>query len=189
MSTQPKTRLTPEEYLAIERAAETKSEYFDGEMFLMSGASRKHNLIAVNATGELRQQLKSKPCEVYSNDMRVKVSATGLYTYPDVVVVCGEPQFEDDYVDILLNPTVIVEVLSKSTASFDRGNKFNHYRSLPSLAEYLTVAQDEYKIEHHVKQPDGKWLLTDVRGIESTIKLASIECALAFSEVYDKVVF
>lgn len=189
MSSRPKTYLTPEDYLSLERAAETKSEYFDGEMFLMTGASRKHNLIATNAVRELSQQLKGRACEVYSSDMRVKIPAAGLYTYPDVVVVCGEPQFEDDYVDTLLNPTLIVEGLSKSTASYDRGNKFSYYRTLPSLAEYLLIAQGEYMAEHQVKQPDGKWLLADIRGIESIVELPSIRCALALSEVYDKVVF
>ena len=117
MSRQPKTLLTPEEYLAIERKAEYKSEYLHGEMFAMVGASRKHNLIAGNVFGELREQLKGKSCEAYTNDMRVKVSSTGLYTYPDVVVVCGDPQFEDSYIDTLLNPTLLVEVLSESTES------------------------------------------------------------------------
>lgn len=184
MSTQ---LLTPEEYLRIERASEERHEYYDGEMFQMSGASRKHNLIAGNIFGELRSQLREKPCEAYITDMRVRVSATGLYTYPDVVVACGEPQFDDYELDTLLNPTLIVEVLSKPTASYDRKTKFADYRTIESLEEYVTVAQDEYRIEHHIKQPDGRWLLTDVRGIESIVKLESVACPLSLADVYERV--
>ena len=187
MSSQPKTYLTPEEYLAIERKAEYKSEYFNGEMFAMTGASRKHNLIALNIGGELRQQLKGKPCEAYVNDMRVRIPRTRLYTYPDVVVVCGEPEFEDDFIDTLLNPTLIVEVLSESTESYDRGKKSSYYRTVQSLAEYLLVSQDEYKVEQYVKQADGRWLLTDIRSPEGVVELTSIPCVLALKEVYDRV--
>jgi Uma2 family endonuclease len=187
MSSQPKTFLTPEEYLAVERKAEYRSEYFNGEMFAMTGASRKHNLIALNVAGECRQQLKGQPCEAYVNNMRVRIPATGLYTYPDIVVVCGEPEFEDDFVDTLINPTLLVEVLSESTESYDRGKKSGCYRTIQSLAEYLLVAQDEYKVEQYVKQPDGRWLLTDIRSLEGVIELASVPCVLALKEVYDKV--
>ena len=187
LASQPKTYLTPEEYLALERQAETKSEYFNGEVFAMVGASRKHNLIAGNIFGELRQQLKEKPCEAYTSDMRVRIPATGLYTYPDVVVACGEPKFEDEFVDTLLNPTVIVEVLSASTASYDRIKKFGYYRTIESLSEYLLVAQDEYKVEQYAKQPDGRWLLTDIRSLEGVVELASIKCRLVLADVYDKV--
>ena len=150
MPAMPKPLLTPEEYLARERRAETKSEYLRGEVFAMAGASRAHNLIASNAAGELRQQLRDRPCEVYPSDMRVKVSPSGLYTYPDVTVVCGEPQFEDAEVDTLLNPKVLVEVLSPSTADYDRGGKFTHYRRLPSLQEYVLISQDRPLVEHYV---------------------------------------
>ncbi len=187
MSSQLKTKLTAQEYLAIERAAEVKSEFYDGEMFLMSGASRKHNLVAGNVFGELRNQLRGKPCEAYIADMRVRISATGLYTYPDVVVACGELQFDDKELDTLLNPTLIVEVLSKSTAFYDKGGKFEHYRTLESLKEYLVVAQNRYGLEHHVKQADGRWLLEDVRGIEQKVKLESIHCTLDLREVYERV--
>ncbi len=187
MSSQPKTRLTPEEYLAAERDAEYKSAYLDGEILAMTGASRGHNLIAVNIVGELRQQLRGRPCELYTSDMRVRTPSTGLYTYPDVVVVCGEPQFEDDYVDTLLNPTLIIEVLSASTEAYDRGRKFGYYRIIESLSEYLLVSQDEYRIEKYVKQADGRWLLSDYRTPEEAVELPSIQCTLALSEVYDKV--
>ncbi|MGB9182213.1 MAG: Uma2 family endonuclease [Pyrinomonadaceae bacterium] len=187
MSSQPITYLTPEEYLAIERKAEYKNEYLDGAVVAMTGASRKHNLITLNIAREISRQLRGRPCEAYANDMRVRVPSTRLYTYPDVAVVCGEPQFEDDFVDTLLNPTLIVEVLSESTEAYDRGKKFGLYRTIESLAEYLLVAQDEYRIEQYVKQPDGRWLLSDYRTLDDVVELTSIQCQLALQEVYDKV--
>jgi Uma2 family endonuclease len=135
MSLQTKTYISPEEYLALERKAEYKSEYFAGEMFAMSGASPRHVLIVTNVVAELRSQLKQRPCTVYSTDLRVRVSPTGFYTYPDVVVVCDQPQFADEQRDTLINPTFIVEVLSESTKDYDRGEKFEHYRTLVSLKE------------------------------------------------------
>ena len=190
MSSQPKTYLTPDEYLAIERAAEFKSEFYDGEMFMMSGASRKHNLIGINLVISLGTQLRGKNCEMYSSDMRVHVPATGLFTYPDVAVVCGEPKFRDEErLDTLLNPTLLIEVLSPSTENYDRGKKFEDYRSLESLQEYLLVAQDECKLTHYARQTDGSWLLRDYRAPETQIELASIGCRLLLADVYDKVVF
>jgi Uma2 family endonuclease len=187
MSIQPTTYVTPAEYLAIERKSEYKSEYVDGVIVAMTGASRKHNLITLNVAGEIRRQLKGRPCESYASDMRVRVPSTRLYTYPDVVVVCGEPQFEDDQVDTLLNPTLIVEVLSKSTEIYDRGTKFSFYRTIETLAEYLLVAQNECRVEHYVRQAEERWLLSDYRSLEETIELTSIECGIALREMYDKV--
>jgi len=187
MSSQPKTYLTPEEYLATERQAEYKSEYLAGEVFAMVGASRKHNLIAVNILAGLGQQLRDKPSEVYTSNMRLRVPAIDLYTYPDVVVACNEPKFDDDYFDTLLNPILIVEVLSPSTASYDRTKKFGYYRKIESLAEYLLVAQDEHKIEHYVKQPDERWLLSDISSLEAKVELVSIQCTLNLADVYAKV--
>lgn len=187
MSSQVKVYYTPEEYLALERQAEHKSEYFDGEIFAMTGASRRHNLVAANVLAALHRQLRKRPCEIYSSDMRVKVSPTGLYTYPDVVIVCGEPFFDDKQKDTLLNPTVLVEVLSKSTASYDRGEKFEHYRKLDSLAEYLVIAQNKYHVEHYIRQPDNRWLLSETDDRQQTIHLSSIECDLALADIYDKV--
>jgi Uma2 family endonuclease len=188
MSSQPTTYLTPEEYLAIERKAQSKSEYINGEMLARTGANRKHNLIVVNIAGEISQQLKGRPCEGYANDMRVRVPSTRLYTYPDLAVVCDEPRFEDDYLDTLLNPTLIIEVLSESTEGYDRGKKFGFYRTIPSLAEYLLVAQDEQRIEQYARRQDGRWLLSEYSSTDDVIELASIECRLALKEVYDKVV-
>jgi Uma2 family endonuclease len=189
MSAAPKPLLTPQQYLARERQAETKSEYLRGEVFAMSGASREHNLIAGNAASELRQQLRERECEVYPADMRVKVSSNGLYTYPDVTVVCSEPEFEDAQVDTLLNPRVIVEVLSPSTADYDRGGNFAHYRRLPSLQEYLLISQDAPLVEHYVRQGPDTWQLTEQRSLEAVIDLPSIQCQLPLVEIYLKVRF
>jgi Uma2 family endonuclease len=187
MSSQIKPYISPAEYLRLERQSEYKSEYVNGEIFAMTGASRKHNLVSGNIFGELRQQLKGRPCEAFMVDMRVKVTATGLYTYPDVVVVCGEPKFEDKYVDTLLNPTVLVEVLSQSTERYDRIAKSSYYRTLDSLTEHLLVAQDEVRLEQYVKQENGTWLLFEYTSLEVVVELPSISCALDLSDVYDKV--
>jgi Uma2 family endonuclease len=187
MSSQPIPRLTPEEYLTLERQAEFKSEYYAGEVFAMAGASARHALIVTNLVRELSTQFKRRPCNVYSNDLRVRISATGLYTYPDVVVVCGEPQWADDQKDTLLNPTLIVEVLSESTKDYDRGGKWEHYRRLESLTEYVLVAQDKVHVEHYIRQADNQWLLSETNDVADTIHLPSIRCELALTEVYDKV--
>ncbi len=183
-----KVRLTPEQYLASERKASVKSEYDNGFIHAMAGASRPHNLISSNLNREIGSQLKDRPCEVYISDMRVCVSQTGLYTYPDVVAVCGEPHFQDGEFDTLLNPTVIVEVLSRSTEADDRGNKFAHYRRLASLREYVLVAQDKVLVERYTRQGD-EWLLTDLRSLENVLRLGSIGCDMALREVYAKVQF
>ena len=187
MNPQLKPYLTPEDYLAVERSAEYKSEYFNGEIFAMAGASESHNTIVVNMTIHLGNQLKKRPCRLYANDMRVKVNPTGLYTYPDLVVVCGKGQFDDVHLDTLLNPTLIIEVLSDSTEAYDRGRKFEHYRHLDSLIEYVLIAQQRPHIESYRRQPDHQWLLTECSGLEATLRLQSIECDLALAEVYDKV--
>lgn len=184
---QPKTLIALAEYLARERLSETKHEYFAGEIFAMAGASRAHNLITANVIAALHAQLKHRPCTTYPSDMRLKVEATGLYTYPDVSVVCGEAMFDDEQQDTLLNPTLIVEVLSKSTENYDRGEKFRQYRRLTSLQEYLLVAQDTYHIEHYVRQPDNQWLLSETNEVEDAIHLPSITCSLELADVYAKV--
>lgn len=189
MSRQAKTYVTPEAYLAYERRAEYKNEYFDGEIFAMTGAaSRRHNLISLNVGAELRSRLRGKDCEAYVSEMRVRIPSANLYTYPDVVVVCGEPQFEDAELDTLLNPTLIVEVLSKSTAAYDRRAKFGCCRTLDSLTEYILISQNEYHVAQHVRRADGRWLLTDYRSREETISLESVNCSLPLGDVYEKVV-
>ena len=179
--------VTPEEYLAIERTAQTKSEYFRGEMFAMVGASREHNLIAGNVSRQAGNQLRERPCEVYQSDMRVKITPTGLYAYPDVVIVCGEPNFEDAHVDTLLNPTVLFEVLSESTENYDRGKKFEHYRRLQSLREYVLIAQDTFHVEKFTRQQDGRWMLWETYDSEDSVQLESIGCELPVQEIYAKV--
>src|ERR1017187_4222773 len=174
MATLPKTYLTPEQYLEIERKAEFKSEYFHGEMFAMSGAREGHNLIVWNLSAELHRQLRAKPCRAYMNDMRVLVNATGLYTYPDVAAVCGEPQFLDENRDTLLNPSLIVEVLSPSTEAYDRGRKFEHYRSVESVSEYLLVSSERVSAELYSRQPDGRWLLTAAAPLADSFNLQSV---------------
>lgn len=189
MSAIPKTKLTPAEYLEFERKSETKHEYVTGEIFAMAGAKRNHNKITTNLSGLVWQHLKGKNCESYANDMRVFVPETGLYTYPDLVIVCGEPNFQDDVFDTLLNPTLLVEVLSDSTEGYDRGKKFQHYRSIESLQEYVLVSQNEASIEKYVKRGDGFWLLSEAVGIGAEIEFSSIECRIALDEVYDKIDF
>ena len=188
MSALPESYLTPEEYLTIERKAEYKSEYSDGEMYAMSGASREHNLISLNIASELRSQLRGSPCETYTSDMRVRITPPRRYLYPDVVVVCGDAEFDDDAVDTLTNPLVIVEVLSPSTENYDRTTKRAWYRRIESLQEYVLVSQDSPHVERYVKRDEG-WALTDTDGLEATIRLESIGCELALSEIYDRVTF
>jgi Uma2 family endonuclease len=190
MSSAARQLLTPAEYLAIERTADYKSEFYAGEMFAMAGGSREHNLIAGNVLRHLGNQLEQRPCEVYPSDMRVKVSESGLYTYPDVVVACGEPQFEDDDVDTLLNPTLIVEVLSRTTEAYDRGDKFEQYRRLPSLDEYVLIAQDQYRVERYLRQSGSEaWVFTSFSDLHSTVPFSSIGCELTVAQIYQKVKF
>ena len=186
---QPDIKYTASEYLAMERASAEKHEYLDGGIYAMAGASVRHNRITLNIGSELRSALRGSPCEAFPSDLRVRVSATGLYTYPDVSVVCGEPEFEDDAVDTLLNPTVLVEVLSPSTADYDRGAKFEHYRALPSVQEILLVDQDRVHVMHYRRQDDGTWLLAETREIDDTIRLPSLDVELKLSETYARVEF
>ena len=187
MSVHPKPRLSAEDYLAWERRQETRHEYFDGETDAMTGASREHNLVCGNTFSALHAQLRGRPCKVYNNEMRVKVSETGMYTYPDIVAACAEPQFEDSEVDTLLNPVLIIEVLSDSTEQYDRGAKFRHYRTLPSLRDYLLVAQTECRVEHDVREASNSWLLTDYRSLDDRIDLASVGCGLLLRDMYERV--
>lgn len=189
MSSIPKQRLTPAEYLALERKAEFKSEYLNGEMFAMAGGTRWHSRIASNLVSRCDAQLLEAPCDVFGSDMRVKVSPTGLYTYPDVSISCDEPQFEDEDSDTLLNPRVIFEVLSESTEAYDRGKKFGHYRQVPSLMEFVLVSQMEPLVERYVRQPDGSWRLTALKGLDAVLELETVRCRLPLADVYRRVSF
>ena len=187
MSTQPRSRITPQEYLELDRKSEIRNEYLDGQMFAMSGATREHIKIVANITGELWSQFLDRPCELYPTEMRTKVSQTGLYTYPDIAVVCVEPQFEDAHFDTLLNPQLIIEVLSDSTESYDRGRKFAHYRNIDSLREYVLVSQTECRIERFSRQDDSTWLYSETTDPEGSIELTSVTCRLSLSRVYHKI--
>ncbi|MBX2998601.1 MAG: Uma2 family endonuclease [Caldilineaceae bacterium] len=179
---------TPEEYLAREAMAEARSEYSDGNTYAMVGASRAHNLITLNTASELHSLLRGRPCETYMSDMRVKVSQTRLYAYPDVVVVCGAPRFEQDQGENLLNPTVLIEVLSPSTEAYDRGGKFAHYRRLDSLREYILIAQDHVHVEHYERRGQ-QWLLTEFSALDDSLSLPVLECQIALREIYARVGF
>jgi Uma2 family endonuclease len=177
------------DYLTAERTAEQKSEYLDGIITMMAGASREHNLIAANVTREIGNQLRNRPCEVYPSDMRVHDPITRSFLYPYVVVVCNEPIFLDRTVDTLLNPTVVVEVLSATTEKIDRGKKAWAYRQIATLQAYILISQELPYVECYTRQPDGGWLLKDSQGLEAVLNLASIGCELPLSEIYLKVKF
>lgn len=189
MSTASKIYLSPGQYLTQERKAEFKSHYYRGEIFALAGASREHNLIVGNLVREIGNALKDRPCEVYPSDMRVKVAATGLYTYPDATVVCGDPEFEDNHFDTLTNPTVLFEVLSESTESWDRGGKFRQYRDIPSLKEYVMVTQDRASVERYIRQADGGWLLQEIESLEASVRFDSIDVTVPLSEIYRNIRF
>jgi len=188
MSAEPaeKRSWTPDEYLAWERLQPTKHEFFDGEIFAMVGATLEHNLLVARVVTALTNALNDGPCDACPSDMRVKVPATGLYTYPDAVVFCGKAELEDATHDTLLNPTVLVEVLSDSSEAYDRGKKFEQYRSIQSFTEYLLVAQDHVLVEHFSRQADSSWVLREARA-GGRIDLASIGCVLQVDEIYRKV--
>lgn len=189
MPTLSKSFLTEEQYLEIERKAEFKSEYFQGEMFAMPDARLAHIQIVANAMCELGQQLRGGPCQSLSNDMRVCVKPVGLYTYPDVVVVCGEPTFLDDTFDTLLNPAVIIEVLTESTETYDRDKKFELYRSLESLAEYVMISSRRVRVERYSREPDATWNYSEKTNAADTIDLKSVDCHLPLAVLYERVEF
>ncbi len=182
-------RITPQEYLLRERQSPTKSEYFQGEVFAMSGGSANHSLIASNFIREAGNALKDRPCAVFNSDLRVKICATGLYTYPDVTIVCGEQEFDDDHRDTLINPTVLVEVLSESTEKYDRGRKSNHYRQIESLRELVLVAQDRPCVERFTRQPNGDWLFHEQSGLSGSFELTSVQISIELAELYRGVKF
>ena len=186
MVTQPAARLTPAEYLARERAAETKCEYIDGFLVAMTSATPRHVLITANVVGELYQQLKGRQCRVYTPDLRVRVAEGNMYAYPDVTVVCGEPEYQEDAVDVLLNPTLIVEVLSATTEAYDRGLKSARYRQRASLQEYVLVSQDRVSVERYSRQGEF-WVLTEAASLDDVMELPSIGGTLALRDIYAKV--
>ena len=181
-----RTGLSREEYLALERASCEKHEFASGEMFAMAGGTREHSLICANLLRELGTALLERPCEVHTADLRVKIVATGRYVYPDATVVCDEPRFEDEHADTLLNPNLVIEVLSDSSEAYDRGDKFAQYQGVASVSDYVLVSQKTARIEHFRRQADGKWLLTIV-GPGAALALESIGVVIAVDRVYLKV--
>jgi len=189
MSTLTVTHVTPEEYLAAERLSETRSEYIDGGVYPMPGASLNHVQIAINVTTELNIQLRPSPCRVLGMDLKVRMPDSRKFFYPDVVVVCDEPQFHDDRKDVILNPILVIEVLSKSTEAFDRGTKFRAYQTVGSLKEYLLVSQDKPLIEQYIRDNGEEWRYKAAEGLEGSLALPSLNCTLNLAAVYDKVDF
>ncbi len=185
MSAQPKSLITSEAYLQTERAAEYKSEYYRGETFAMAGAGNNHNIITANLIGLFYGSLRGKGCTVYPSDMRLHIPETGLYTYPDVMVVCGKKEFVDEKKDTLINPVLLVEVLSGSTESYDRGRKFGFYRSIPSLREYLLVDSQRIVAEKYLKNESGLWELHESPGLSGVVQLTSIRFDLPLQQVYE----
>lgn len=183
MATQPVTKLTEEEYLRMERAASVKSEFIGGQVFAMSGGSPRHSELAVTITAALHAQLRGR-CRVYNSDLRIRTRSTGAYVYPDVSVVCGPLQLHPGSDDILINPKVIAEVLSPSTAAYDRGEKFDRYREILSLAEYILCHQDTPRMELFTRQADDTWIYRDVTGMDSTLNLISVDCQIRLAEIY-----
>lgn len=179
--------VTPEEYLHRERVAAEKSEYIDGQVYAMAGANAPHNLIAGNTLAALHAVFRGRGCRVFNSDMKVLVDDTGLFTYPDVSALCGTPEYLDATQDVLVNPTLIVEVLSPSTESYDRGAKFRNYRRLPSLQEYVLISQKRVLLERYVRQPSGDWLLTEFRSLGDVVELPSVQATLPLSEVYAEI--
>jgi Uma2 family endonuclease len=196
---QAQIRYTEDQYLSIEREADERHEYLDGQIYAMAGETPEHGAICTNLTAEIALQLRGTPCQAFAKDMRVRsgplprrhYSQKGLYSYPDLVVVCGEMQFLDENRDVIINPKVIIEVASPSTEAFDYGEKFLRYRTFnPSLTDYLIVAQDRPSIEHFALREDRLWMIADsVVELSGSVRIASINCNLRLAEVYDRVEF
>ncbi len=186
MASTPVSKITEEQYLAIERAAEFRSEFVDGEMFAMAGASLAHSRIQQNLAGELYLALRGSGCEAHGSDLRIKVS-NRMYTYPDVSVVCGKALLADEYQDNLLNPVVIFEILSPSSEKYDRGLKFQHYRTIASLRDYVLVDQHQIRVEHYTRQPDNTWTLRDYLSPDLELRLDSIGVSIPIPRIYDRV--
>ena len=189
MNPKPLPKMTPEEYLVFERASDKKHEYIAGQIYAMGGAKRNHNIIALSLGKELYQATEDKDCEAYAADMRIFLPSTEDYAYPDLTVVCGEPVFQDDVHDTLINPVLIAEILSDSTEAYDRGAKFSLYRSVKSLKEYILISQSQPRIEKYERQGDGFWMLSEAVGLESEITFNSIGLTILLNNLYKKIHF
>jgi Uma2 family endonuclease len=182
-------RFTPIEYLDMERAAENKSEYLDGQIYAMAGASPTHNTIAMNLAGDVVTQLRGRECQAFGSDLKVRIPSECLFTYPDLIIVCGEPRYHDEIGDVLLNPTVLVEILSPSTEAYDRGAKFDRYEQIETFTDYLLISQSEPRIEHWTRVGGGKWIRSVSKELDSEIEITSVGCTLKLRDVYDRVKF
>ncbi|MBF0242932.1 MAG: Uma2 family endonuclease [Desulfamplus sp.] len=189
MIPQEKQRMTPEDYLEFEKNSELKHEYFDGEIFAMVGARKNHNRVSSNTSRILGNQLLNRPCDVFISDMRVKIPEIEKYTYPDIVVACDKVEFIEEELDSLLNPVVIIEILSDTTESYDRGLKFTHYRLIESLQEYILISQYHCQVEKFKRDKEGTWVYSSVEDMKASVKIDSINCELALSEIYYRVEF
>ncbi|MBI5302493.1 MAG: Uma2 family endonuclease [Chloroflexi bacterium] len=187
MNRQVKNNFTPAEYLAMEHAAESKSEYYNGKIFAMVGCTTDHSEIAGRLITVLNQQIdgKSKPCHVYTSDARLFVKRSGLFTYPDAIVVCGKIQYAEQHNDTIMNPLLIVEVISESTRAYDRGAKFNFYKQIPSLQEYVVVESEQAHVEVYRRAGD-LWTVEMIEGLEASLKLAAVECEIPLAQIYAK---
>jgi Uma2 family endonuclease len=196
---QAQIRYTEDEYLAMERKSEERHEYLDGHIYKMAGESPRHGAICTNLVAEVRNQLKGTPCQAFSKDMKIRsgslprrrFSQKGLFSYPDLVIVCGEMQFLDEYQDVLINPKVVIEVLSPTTETFDHTEKFRRYRvHNPSLTDYLIIAQDHPWIEHFARQENGQWVIAaSITELSESVHISSVNCTLQLAEIYDRVPF
>jgi len=189
VTAQPKLYITEEMYLQRERTSLEKCEYYNGDVYAMAGASEQHNIIAMNLAALLHAHLRGRSCRAYPSDMRVKVLKTGLHTYPDFTITCGQSLFSDpEKRDTLINPVVIMEILSPSTERYDRGVKFQHYRTIDTLQEYILIAQDRHHVERFTRQENNEWLLSETIGIEGVAPVASIQALLQLHDIYEQVV-
>lgn len=189
MSAIPRHLYTEEEYLVLERQAVYRSEYYRGEIFAMAGSSSEHNLMAGNLKTYLHRQLRQRGCRMYLLEMRLKVAASGLYTYPDAMIVCGTTRYADDHVDTVLNPAVVFEILSDSTEAFDRGKKFDHYRRIPTLQEYVLISQEKPLVERFLRETDMDWKLQVIEGLDATLALSSVDASITLAEIYEDIEF
>jgi Uma2 family endonuclease len=189
MLPEPSKTITREAYLSLERKAELKSEFVDGDVFAMAGASREHNLIAANIVRVLGNQMLDRPCNFYPSDMKVRIERMDAYTYPDIAIACDPEIFEDDHRDVLMNPLAIMEILSESTEAYDRGRKFAHYQFIPSFIEYILISQLSPRVERFVRQNDGTWIYSIYGAMGEIVPVGSVNCELPVSEIYRKIGF
>jgi Uma2 family endonuclease len=181
--------ISAEEYLQTERAATEKHEYYQGEIFAMSGVSLKHNIIFSNFFTDIGSKLKGKGCRPYGSDLRIHIPKNTLYTYPDISIICGDPDLTDDHFDTATNPSVIIELLSKSTRNYDKGEKFTLYRDIDSLKEYILVDTEKIYVEKHIRNADNSWQLTDYKSLDNSFTITTVDLQLFLKDIYKDISF